>query len=816
MKTQHLIEAGDTLLVTSYEAIAALNHSHNHLDCSHLWWWWPIIGAPVLLVLIVFFLVKYSNVKLLLFKRLGWLALGVWISGFLLYCIGFNHEGSNNPLTLALRASLSSVEMFTSHSDLLEVQHWCHQSTLYMIVFAITHFMAVVVSAAFIVRLIGLRFVSRFKLKLKRNKLRIYKWLRSKSWLRSIRWINKLSWLAEERHSLFNEDWYIFWGVNPNSILMAGSIESKRKCCKLFVNLPSENKTHAHAHSSHFSLSQLFHLSDDEVKNCVGAIEDMGALLVYAHHPFVKNSFKDLGDDQVRVFRDLGIPYCDKLINDILRNEQNKVEHFFLSEDMDANIAAIVALKSVYGKIEKRERDKKELQSKAENNAQPKAENELQPKVENNAQPKAKREPSMKCYCHARRNSVNTALLQCPGLNDQIYLIDSSSLAVMNLINKPDSDPVNYVEVNNDECIAESPFTAMVIGFGEAGRDAFRFLYEFASLPCNELGDENPKTIYVVDEKLKSLKFNFLKSAPALDVAEKAGWWIDSSTHSELFWQSIREKINALNYIVITVGSDEEAMNLAVELFECAYRYRADMCHFRIYVRLRANELTKELERLYGNYIVPFGDDKSTFSYANISMNEVEEGAKKFYYAYEKIRMQEQGVNLDFSDKKVEREVKALWTERRIKLNAANDDVIKQRTQQIELRYKEAQDISNYRHIATKRYLAGWNKAEKEKLTDISRTNQGTAPSKELTAVQKTSLANCEHLRWNAKMELLSFVYGTPVNSAGGRCSKDIQRRIHRCIVGCQALRHGEDADNVNFDNIVIDVTFRPEFNPKK
>ena len=50
------------------------------------------------------------------------------------------------------------------------------------------------------------------------------------------------------------------------------------------------------------------------------------------------------------------------------------------------------------------------------------------------------------------------------------------------------------------------------------------------------------------------------------------------------------------------------------------------------------------------------------------------------------------------------------------------------------------QDMSNYYHIRTKRYLTDWKIGGR------------------LSSVQSSNLANCEHLRWNAKMELLGFV----------------------------------------------------------
>lgn len=53
--------------------------------------------------------------------------LAVFLLGVVLYFIGFNDHGSrDNVLALLLRASMSSIEMFVSESDLIEVKHGLH------------------------------------------------------------------------------------------------------------------------------------------------------------------------------------------------------------------------------------------------------------------------------------------------------------------------------------------------------------------------------------------------------------------------------------------------------------------------------------------------------------------------------------------------------------------------------------------------------------------------------------------------------------------------------------------------------------------
>lgn len=103
--------------------------------------------------------------------------------------------------------------------------------------------------------------------------------------------------------------------------------------------------------------------------------------------------------------------------------------------------------------------------------------------------------------------------------------------------------------------------------------------------------------------------------------------------------------------------------------------------------------------------------------------------------------------------------------------------------------------MSNYYHIRTKRYLTDWKIGGR------------------LSSVQSSNLANCEHLRWNAKMELLGFVSSiSDDTNKPPRSIKDLQRRIHSCLVDCQTLKEGPDSHTIKYDRIVVSVSFMPEF----
>ena len=699
MKETFTMHSGDTLFITGN---AVLEKGHEALDlassfCSTCM---PIVSL-ILILVIALILVKNPIIKRVFIKHIKYCAIAIWISGFLLYAIGFNDGGSANPLTLCLRAALSSLEMFVSHSDLIEVKHVCHGSTAYMMWFSITHFLAVITSAIVIIRILGLRIIS------------------------------KISLLLHRVFPFFHKNLFVFWGVNKNSIITAKSIKGREDICILFVNLPEEQ----HVHSSRFSFSHFFHTSSEGVERYVEDIEDMGALLVNANKPFIKETIKN-----ENIFKALGINNADKLVIKALKTTGKKVEYFFLSDKEEDNLSAIVALKSVNNNTNNIER--------------------------------------FKCYCHARKNSFNSALLSCEGLRNNIYLIDSSSLSILPLKENVDNHPISFVDKNTEEGYVTSDFTAMVIGFGEAGRDAFRFLYEFASFPCDKDGTESSKTIHIVDKKLENLMGDFLNDAPALkNKSSEIQWWNNTSTHSECFWDKLKSIINSLNYIVITVGNDEEAQDLAVDLFEYAYRYRKDTNKFKIYVRLRDNDKHSCLRELESSCIIPFGENRKTFSYETISVDAVEDGAMEFYCAYEN------------RDQQYKYE---LWRKRR------EQSIGKQGL--IKTYYQEEQDISNYRHIMTKRCLAG-----------LSEYESGETACARLTVGNPlfTNLSRCEHLRWNAKMELLGFTYDD-------KQEKDMQRRKHRCLIECKKLETGPDKKTIEFDQKVVTLSFDNKFDKRK
>lgn len=735
-----------------------LHHEANHWLFNQ--WGYSTLLLGVILVVLGFLLFKKRR---FLVDNLKWIAATVFLSGFLIYGYGFNEGGSQqNLIALAFRSALSSMEMFASHSDLLEIPKELHGDPWYMTIFSIIHFFAVIVSAIFIIKLLGFRFVS---------------------WIRLLR----MSTFKKSDCRLF-----VFWGVNDNAIALANSIRNKiketghgkgkkglGKCKFIFVRIISNEEKNSHGR---FTFSHFFSSSQDGVERFIEKIEDIDGILVNSKLS-ITGHLTEKVKSELDLYKCLGL----KRLGRIIRNNPCAT-FYFLSQNEELNVEAVSVFKEIARNKGKGVHDQVEI------------------------------------YCHARKNNQNMKLEMCDGLKHHIHIIDSSNLAILQLKKDFSNHPVSFVDVDSSEACARKPFTALIIGFGETGRDAFRFLYEFGTL-ISDKGEKNPQKIYVVDEHIDKLKGDFLMKAPALKVKseDEIEWVKNMSTHSDVFWDKLHEIVDSLNYVVIAIGNDNEGMSLAIDLYEYVYRYRKDCFdNFRIYLRINGSCNNIQLEQIkkyfdtYGkvkDVIRTFGAQEEVFSYEVISTDVLEKLAKNFYFEYQKIMVDkmpetngEEIKEKNIAKDKLAKTAEAAWDARREELQEKQN-----LESQIELSYKEEQDKANVWHIITKGYLAGIiGKDEKtvhenlDVMMNITKREKNTVIY--LNACEGASktlfdnLSKCEHLRWNASMELQGFV-----TCVGKR---SYQRKEHPLIVDCKTLQENF-ADTILYDNCVVELSIR-------
>ena len=713
--------------------------------------WLDGVNIVIALLAILFAVsICKPKVKVMLFRHLKIQAFLIWVCGVILYMVGFNEHGSAaSNVALLLRSSLSSMEMFVSHSDLIEVNEELHSNPTYMALFALTHFCAVAISAIFILRLFGFRLVSWVKV--------------MKAYI--------CSWLP------LNCNYYVMFGVNSNTLMLANSIHKKRKEEKqriIFINMPEKGHSHA---ATRFSFSHFFHSDSNGIDKYLEDIEMMGALLFNSSRSFDNPILKHSIDDVFKVFQALDFSWIVRMpLQNLLRNSAtrknkkfngSKVEFFFLSDEEKDNLIAVTVLQ----KIQKKQIDYKNF--------------------------------SFNCYCHARKSQNNAAMLNEGALAFKVHIIDTSNLAVLDLKRDNRFHPVNFVEKDTNTGTVKSAFTGMVIGFGETGRDAFRFLYEFSSFTKDNQGNPSAKKIHVIDKDIDDLKAEFLEEAPALKNNSEIEWWNVKSTHSAGYWDKLKSVIQELNYIVISVKDDEEAVGIATSIFEYAYRYRDNLNRFKIFVRLR-NSMREDFLRKHKeffNVIVPFGSVMDAFSYETINKDVLEKAAKRFKYRYDilygaKFDAIENGNEEEYADE--------AWLKRR-KVYLEETDAVKRKESEIKIWYQEEQDRSNVWHIYTKIALVN---------EDVTPESLQLDSNKQLLQ----NLSDCEHLRWNAKMELLGFEPATSEDiKKEEEKSKDKQRdpwrslklRRHECIVDCQTLHFNPVlAKTIPYDESAVKLSF--------
>lgn len=712
--------------------------------------WLDGVNIVIALLAILFAVsICKPKVKVMLFRHLKIQAFLIWVCGVILYMVGFNEHGSAaSNVALLLRSGLSSMEMFVSHSDLIEVNEKFHGNPTYMALFALTHFCAVAISAIFILRLFGFRLVSWVKIV----------WLYIWSWMR------------------LDYNYYIMFGVNSNTVTLANNIYNSKKDERyriIFINIPEKGHSHA---STRFSFSHFFHSDSNGIDQYLEDIERIGGLLFNSSRSFENPIFKRNIDDVFKVFRVLDfswvvrIPLQNLLRNSALRRNRKlngrKVEYFFLSDDEKENLVAVTVLQ----RIQKKPIDYKHS--------------------------------SFNCYCHARKSKNNTAMLNEGALAFKVHIIDTSNLAIQNLKREKDYHPINFVEKDLNAGTVKSGFTGMVIGFGETGRDAFRFLYEFSSFTKDNQGNASAKKIHIIDKDIDELKADFLTEAPALRNKSEIDWWNGQSTHSAVFWDKLKTIIQDLNYIVISIKDDEEAVGIATSIFEYAYRYRDNLNRFKIFVRLR-NSMREDFLRKHKEFfdiIIPFGSQKEAFTYDVINTDVLEKTAKRFKYRYDIVCDKKTYVPSADDEEKADE----AWLNRRLTyLNET--DGLKRKESEIKVWYQEEQDRSNAWHVYTKVALAE-NGITLETLLLNS--------NKQLLH----NLCDCEHLRWNAKMELLGFVPAKKediqslkdkLNGELRGAWKNFRLRRHECFVDCQTL-HSKPvlANTIQYDESTVRLSF--------
>ena len=399
-------------------------------------------------------------------------------------------------------------------------------------------------------------------------------------------------------------------------------------------------------------------------------------------------------------------------------------------------------------------------------------------------------------FCRACREGVNRmyedAMTKTPSMN--IHLVDSSFLAVRNVKNDEDLLPVNYVDKGLDdkglrEGWVSSAFHAMILGFGETGREALGFLYEHGAFVDKDFR-KSPFSCLVMDRMMGSVEQGYRTRFPGMN--ESVGiTFKQCEIGANEFWNEMEGRIQALNYIVICLGNDRLNLRLAVDLVEFAFRKGKDLSRNFVILIAQNNpthldEVTLKHYNSIGQYhdcIRTFGNEKDVWTYDNLTGESMKARAKKYFAGY----MRAQGDT---------RDPEAIWNEREKEIVETPD--FARHAKRVRQR---SQDFADCFHIQTKFKLVG-----PEILDNRKEIAECIPPSYETASahyvgtdahVEKVLhyLAVQEHIRWEASHVALGYTPGKETDEV---------RKTHACIMDYDDLT----PELQHYDYLVVKTTF--------
>ena len=600
----------------------------------------------------------------------------------------------------------------------------------------------------------------------------------------------------------------IFFGINEASKLLADSIKKDAKDREfqlVFVEFPIVNNDDLNSGWGGFIKSVTHRVDTFRVARSYGAHMS----LANARPNSLNINASKVSD---KIFQRIGLSEISRMI----LKTNNKVHLFFLSENETSNIQSVQVLKHDSTILEKSDH--------------------------------------YECifYCQTRNNSIHRVIE-----NDQsrrgieVKVIDTSRLCVDFLKYKPELHPVNYVDVQDDASVS-SPFNALVVGFGEVGLDAVRFLYEFGAFvktgSTSQHVERSDFHCNVVDKNMPDLAGQFIVNAPAIKPSMSfVGDSIDEYSlitlhnmdcQSVFFYQKLEEWIQHLNYIVIATGDDEMNISLAVRMLRMAIRCETNFDYFRIMVRIKHDEnghfgnIAQYYNRLWSaemkkderdNFerqkhvlssdlvdspISLFGSLKDIYKYDYIVSDVLLDQAKKFKDRYDTSvkALQIQSGNDIYPTMTWEEEINTY-----LQLDGDYADYSPTFSNVMKLRRMQSQNYENCFHIYTKQRLAMFALGADEYKALIShqlfrKNNEtiyswrsGIKPKDKLIKVLDT-LAQTEHLRWNASHEVLGY------QDKGDENYKDEARLYHGCIKNWSALSENIKSYDYNVVDVSLDI----------
>lgn len=564
---------------------------------------------------------------------------------------------------------------------------------------------------------------------------------RLRSWIR-LRWYG-----CVKKPSKVN----LFWGVNEPSYMLAHDIIKTHPDQQIVFICTNDIRDNDNYET--IGVGRMFDLMSLQRKD-MERLEDFGALVANCHVDLSHIN----AEEGASVLRLLQLDAVEELLSG-----SQEARIFFLSEDEDKNILNATNLM----------RDDSISQHQ-----------------------------NAHIYIHARRstkNDIYNYYSYYSASRTKMSVIDSSFLSVAYLKTQPQLHPVNSVDVDVETSTVSSPFNTMIIGFGETGQEAFKFVYEFGSF-VTKSGSKTPFSCVAIDSNMDNIEGAVRTQMP--EIGEDELKLYSTNIHSKPFWEIIHERICSLQYIFITINDDTKALSLALDIYNYAARYCSDHLEYlKIFVRAHSSDSARYMSDVVDKLtttgkgeIVIFGAPETLYTYDIIIDDMIVTRAMRYHYAYLLACCSSDDINalakLSPAD---------LWR-RDFGCNALNTnaDIFEKVN---EISFKIEQNISNSLHIDTKMALLGV-KDHVSSLSTYRESIRQCAPNTvfstaTLESTRLLNVAKCEHERWNAASRIMGMRYSD---------TKSFVKHTHNSLCPWESLA---DDKTRSYDCIVVDVSMK-------
>jgi hypothetical protein len=554
---------------------------------------------------------------------------------------------------------------------------------------------------------------------------------------------------------------HLFWGVNEASVLLAEDINREHPTeTIIFVDIDIESDDCAQKKPTLSKITNSITIKNSEIDR----LEEIDAFVDHCYN----GPAAIKGDNAIDVFGKLNLRNSGAIVA-----KSNKSNFYFLSDDESQNIAGALNLQKD-GRL------------------------------------KCLSDNGSTIYIHARRDANNEIFDHYSQYDEKskrvkIKIIDSAYLSVLTLKQEDNALPVYCVKHDPSTGFVDSSFNALIIGFGETGQEAFKFLYEFSAFVGSDMR-KSPFMCYAIDEQMNKFAGLIRENMP--DIGEDELALIHASVNSKEFWCKIREIITDLNYVVIALDNDALGLSLAVNMFKYALRHRSTtQPMLKIMLRCYYNANEKRMSEVARNLnhsiegsnieIILFGQEEMIYSCRTILSDDILKEAMEFNRVYENSSLSaEEQWEKNFGDTEINR----LMNDKKMSRYHAIYDINR----------CISQNVSNSLHSSTKMALMGFDTKES---SERLRLYYGYVKSREPGSVKYVcnkddeqlliNMAILEHERWVASHKLMGYTYD-PVN--------DCVKKRHKCICGWDDL----DEMTQSYDCNVVDTTIKMAYNKTK